>query len=182
MEEIFTPAKYLKANGELIDFTGLYEVSNIGRLKRLNYRKTKGKEVIMDYSDRNTKYINIPLYKDKKEYRCQLHRLVLSSFKPETDTYEDVNHIDENKHNNRLDNLEWCTKTYNQSYGTAPERKRMSQPTRKEILQYDLDGNLIKKWNSVKEIRKTIGYVEHCIIDCCKGRAAASYNYVWKYA
>ena len=84
-----------------------------GKTKELKSLKDKGRG----------DYLKVNLYKDKKLYKKQIHRLVLSTFQPipEMQNYQ-VNHKDENPANNRLENLEWCTAKYNSNYGTRNER------------------------------------------------------------
>lgn len=121
-KEIWMPARYVFEDGTIVDFTN-YEVSNMERLKYKNYFNS-GKEEIRDYSEPIThrKYLKVGLRENKKSYTCSFHRLVMSSFVKDSDTYESVNHKDENTHNNKLENLEWCTQEYNSNYGTGKYR------------------------------------------------------------
>ena len=98
------------------DFEGIYQVSNLGRIKSLNYRNT-GKEGIITPMHRNCdKYLRISLSKKgKKEYRY-LHRIVAEAFIPNPYNFPEVNHLDTNPRNCRLDNLEWCTRQHNVNY------------------------------------------------------------------
>lgn len=95
------------------DFEGIYQVSNLGRIKSLNYRNT-GKPGIITPMHRNCdKYLRIALSKKgKKEYRY-LHRIVAEAFIPNPYNFPEVNHLDTNPRNCRLDNLEWCTRQQN---------------------------------------------------------------------
>lgn len=98
------------------DFEGIYQVSNLGRIKSLNYRNT-GKPGIITPMHRNCdKYLRISLSKKgKKEYRY-LHRIVAEAFIPNPYNFPEVNHLDTNPRNCRLDNLEWCTRQHNINY------------------------------------------------------------------
>ena len=98
------------------DFEGIYEVSNLGRIKSLNYRNT-GKPGIITPMHRNCdKYLRIALSKKgKKEYRY-LHRIVAESFISNPYSLPEVNHIDTNPRNCKVSNLEWCTRQYNVNY------------------------------------------------------------------
>lgn len=126
--EKWKPAKYIYPDGSLIDFSGYYEVSNTGRVKHLERVRTKRgfkqvyKEKITDYSHYKSRYCDTHFTKDGVKYKIQIHRLVLSTFIPVSDTYESCNHKDYNTHNNRLDNLEWCSISYNNNYGNRNEK------------------------------------------------------------
>lgn len=98
------------------DFEGVYEVSNLGRVKSLNYRNT-GKPGIITPMHRNCdKYLRIALSKKgKKEYRY-LHRIVAEAFIPNPYNFPEINHLDTDPRNCKLDNLEWCTRQHNVNY------------------------------------------------------------------
>jgi hypothetical protein len=98
------------------DFEGVYEVSNLGRVKSLNYRNT-GKPGIITPMHRNCdKYLRIALSKKgKKEYRY-LHRIVAESFLSNPYNFPEVNHLDTDPRNCKVSNLEWCTRQHNVNY------------------------------------------------------------------
>ena len=105
-------------------YIGLYKVSNFGRVKRIGCMYLhKGKYLcwIKNKILRLTKgvYYSVTLYRDGEQKHFQLHRLLAIVFIPNPNNFEFINHKDENKYNNRLDNLEWCTRLYNNTYGTA---------------------------------------------------------------
>lgn len=104
-------------------YEGLYQVSTFGQVKKLNY-KCSGKEHILSLSSRAKEYKLVGLSKNGIRQMVYVHRLVLSTFEPNPsmDTLE-VNHKDENKTNNHLSNLEWCTRSYNNSYGSLPQKR-----------------------------------------------------------
>ena len=94
----------------------------------------------------------------------------------------EVNHIKEfEKTNNKVDNLEWCNHSYNQNYGTRNERvaKKLRKIKCKKVNQYDLDGNYIKTWNSIKEAEKEVGTSHIC--QCLKGKFKQTKGYKWRY-
>lgn len=94
------------------------------------------------------------------------------------DNLREVNHKDEDKLNNRVDNLQWCSRSYNINYGVRNERvsKKLSKP----VLQYDLDGNLIKEWPSAAEAGRN-GFNHNHISECCRGKLKSHKGYIWKY-
>ena len=121
MEEIWKPVK---------GFEGYYEVSNLGRVRSIDRvvvdnvrnceRLLKGKVLLQ--RDNGNGYMGIMLCKDHKLYNKYVHRLVAEAFIPNKDNLPQVNHKDEDKSNNRADNLEWCTSFYNNEYGTRKKR------------------------------------------------------------
>ena len=121
MEEIWKDIKGYK---------GKYQVSNLGRVKSLNYRNT-GKEKILSPGKYSGEYLQVMLYKDGKLKKHSIHRLVALAFIPNSNNYPIINHKDENPSNNRVDNLEWCTYKYNSNYGTC--RQKISEHAKKRI-------------------------------------------------
>lgn len=101
---------------DILGYEGLYQVSNHGRVYSL--RKNK---YMKPFSDK-AGYIYIVLNKNKKVKRYSVHRLVAKMFIPNINGLPCVNHMDENKSNNHVSNLEWCTYAYNNSYGTRLKR------------------------------------------------------------
>ena len=160
MEEIWKDKK---------DYEGLYQVSNCGRVKSIKF----GKEKILKQSIRHGYYC-VNLYKNGKHKNYYVHRLVAEAFIDNTDNLSCVNHKDENKQNNVVSNLEWCTHEYNNIYGTRIER--CSKP----VLQFDLNGNLIKEWKSINECGRN-GFKQSDICKCCRGERKTHQNFIWKY-
>ena len=111
-----------------------------------------------------------------------IHRIVAKAFIPNPNNLPEVNHIKEfEKTNNKVDNLEWCNHSYNQNYGTRNERvaKKLRKIKCKKVNQYDLDGNYIKTWNSIKEAEKEVGTSHIC--QCLKGKFKQTKGYKWSY-
>lgn len=107
-------------------FENIYQVSNIGNVKTLdkyvnssikNNNKVKRKTKILKQYNKNG-YLQVSLSKENKRYYFGVHRLVAMAFLPNTNNLPQVNHKDENKLNNKVDNLEWCSAKYNCNYGT----------------------------------------------------------------
>lgn len=115
---------------EVPGFEGLYQVSNYGQIRSTPRRGTTG-GIMKGHIDKKG-YINITLRKDGAQYTQKLHRLIAITFIPNPNNYPEVNHKDENKQNNRVDNLEWCTTSYNHEYGTRTVRAstRCGKPIR----------------------------------------------------
>ena len=158
-------------------YEGLYEVSNYGDVKSMDYNHT-GKEKILR-TQINRGYVQVALTTNNKQKRFYVHRLVAQAFIPNPDNLPQVNHKDEVKTNNSVDNLEWCTVKYNNNYGTAIERSHKSQL--KPIKQYTLDGEFVREWASIAEAGRN-GFSAGCVCMCCKGKNENHNNFVWKYA
>jgi hypothetical protein len=88
-----------------------------------------------------------------------------------------VNHKNENKMDNRSDNLEWVSYSYNRSYSLTEEHRCDTS-----VIQYSLMGEFIKKWTSPIDIKHTLGYSDWSIKECCKGKRKQAYGYKWQYA
>ena len=138
----------------------LYQVSNEGRVKSLNYRHT-GRDKLLKPQSNNKGYLQVNLYKDRKRKHQNVHRLVAEAFLPKPDGYTQVNHKDEDKTNNTVwinedgsvdlekSNLEWCINEYNYNYGTRIQR--IAEANSKRVYQYTLNGELVKIWSSANE-------------------------------
>jgi hypothetical protein len=150
-----------------------YQVSSYGRIKSFK----NGKEKILKPYSTKKGYLEIDLHKNDKRKVFKVHRLVANAFIPNPHNLPQVNHKDENKLNNRVENLEWCTTLYNNNYGTRNER------IGKRVLQYDKQGNFIREWESMAEAERVIGIYRQQICDCCRGYRGAKTagGYIWKY-
>ena len=151
-----------------------YAVSNLGNVKSLNYLRTR-QEKLLSPKIRNDGYLQVCLYKNGEKKHCLIHRLVAEAFLPNPNNYPQINHIDENKSNNCLENLEWCSSQYNNNYGTKNEKYS------KKVEQYDLNGNLIATWKSTMEIQRQTGFHHTHISDCCLGKRQTAYGFIWRY-
>lgn len=126
---------------DVIDYVGLYEVSNLGRIR--NYKTHR---IIMQ-SIVNSGYKRVTLYKNNKPKTKLVHRLVAEAFLPNPDNLLVVNHKDENKLNNIVTNLEWCTQSYNTSYHY---KGHIAKSTSKYIvLRISQDGNSVTKYCNI---------------------------------
>lgn len=153
-------------------YEGLYEISNFGNVKSLRNNKilkTIGSE-----------YKQVRIYKNKIPKTIAIHRLVADAFIKNPNNYLCVNHKDENKMNNSVDNLEWCTKKYNCNYGKRNEKMSKSKSIYK-IVQKDKSGNIIKIWRNIWELEHNTKYKKQNIRQCCKNRSKYAYGYKWEY-
>lgn len=172
------------------NFEGLYEVSNMGRFRSVyKYKNTivrSGSPAVISVPPKllclnklRSGYYNVTLCKESKRYDYRAHRLVALHFCEGYKRGYVVNHKDEDKSNNRADNLEWCTQLYNQRYGTAIQRA--AESNWRKVAQYDLAGNLVATYKSLKEAAKVTGYNYVSLSDWCRGAHTPKNNYRWAY-
>lgn len=161
-----------------IDPEGIYKISNFGRVKTTFRRGSSGG--FMKPSVGRKGYLQIDLRYGGKRHYCKIHRLVAEAFIPNPDNLPEINHKDEDKTNNRVDNLEWCTHWYNVHYGTGAERGR--EPLKKNFNQYDYDGNLIAEWRGMNVVARDKSIDPSCIIRCCQGLVRTYQGSIWLYA
>lgn len=176
---------------DIPNYKGLYQVSNFGNVKSIFNEK-----LLKPYV-RKTGYVHVLLSKDGKRKCYTIHKLVMLAFVGESNGL-DVNHIDGNKQNNKLDNLEYCTRKENSKHAwktglckytektreTARNHcKTVGQNNRKPVIQKDLNGNFIKRWNSIIEAGKTLNINRANITSCCKknGTYKTAGGFIWEY-
>lgn len=174
---------------DIKDFEGLYQVSNYGRIKSLmKISKTNGRiypTIILKCHVNTKKYLDVDLCKNGKSKRYRIHRLVANSFLHNENDYPQVNHIDGNKSNNTLSNLEWCDNSMNQKHAFLNNLNHRGKygysPKSKRVYQYDSEHNFIREWDSIIRISHTLGYSDSFISQCCKRKYKRAYGYVWRY-
>lgn len=160
-----------------------YEVSNEGRVRSLNYHRSGEMKVLRLEKTKNG-YLQVSLYKDEKPKRFKVHRLVATAFLTNSDNLPYINHKNEDKTDNRVENLEWCTIKYNNSYGTRIQKVSVNNTNGKKskpVLQFTKDGKFIREWPSLSEVQRVLGYATSNISKCCKDKHKSAYNFVWKY-
>ena len=201
MNEIWKPI-IIEKQGVTYDYTGLYEVSNLGRVRSLNYGG-HGEIKVLKPSNSNA-YLRVALHKDGRGQRFLVHRLVATMFIPNPDNLPVVNHKNENPSNNCVDNLEWCTVKYNTNYGTCPQRmseahkgktsafkgKKHSKTAKCKISETQRGS---KNPKAKKVLCVETGQVFDCIADaekwlgksgicsCLKGRQKTCGGFHWEY-
>lgn len=122
-------------------------------------------------------YPYVVLTKNGKQTGFSIHRLVAQTFIPNPNNYPIVNHKDENKQNNNVDNLEWCDYSYNNSYGNRIDK--INQKISHKTYQYDLDGNLIAVWPSQQEASRQLNISPGNINDVIKGRRKTIHGFIF---
>ena len=158
---------------DVVGFEGSYKVSNFGNVKSL-----RNKKILIPSINRG--YKRITLCKNGKRENKVIHRIVAEAFLDNPKNFLCVNHKDENKLNNCVENLEWCDIKYNTNYGTCIERR--SKNNQKPVNQYDLNMNFIKRYESIKEASNGNYSLYTHIGECCKGKHFSVGGYIWRYA
>ena len=156
-------------------YEGLYQVSDKGRVKSLWFEKERILKPVKD----GWGYLFVRLYKNRDIKMCKVHRLVAMAFISNPNCLSDVNHKDENKENNRVENLEFCNRKYNCNFGSR--NQRIAGKRSKPVIQYTKDGKIVKEWKSTYDIERNLGYCHGKISACCLGKQKTSYGFVWKY-
>lgn len=166
---------YVEVWKDVDGYEGRYQVSNYGRV-----RSTIKRYRYLSYKIDRYGYYAIALSYGGKMKHFTVHRLVAQAFLPKwhkTDTQ--VNHKNEIKIDNRVENLEWCNAKYNSNYGTRIER--VAEHRKKPILQYSTAGEFIKEWDSATDAARFYNKRKSDIYTCCKGKQQTAYGYKWKY-
>ena len=168
-------------------FESLYEISNLGRIK------TVKSGIVRDGYFSNRGYKVIHLSKKSKSYIKLVHRLVIDNFIGTEDKTLTVNHIDHNKDNNSLNNLEymklednikeaWNSGIYNNRIEKQKNDMKGNKIRSRAVYQYDLNGNFIKKWDCIKDACTYYGWCPSAhISECCRGKCKTSHGDIWKY-
>lgn len=156
-----------------------YEVSTKGNVRSLNYKET-GKTRELRKSNSHG-YLVVCLHKNKKKKIFSIHRLVASTFIPNPNNYAEVNHIDENKENNSIENLEWCDRKYNVNHGTHTERMIKSKTNHPKISKRVrcIETGII--YESMAQAERETGLSHGNIAKCCKGKLKTCGGYTWEY-
>lgn len=155
-----------------------YQVSDLGNIR-------SGRKILVKTLDKYG-YHTVSLHNTNGMKVCKVHRLVAKAFLPDYDDNLQVNHKDEVKTNNRVNNLEMCTNRYNCNYGSR--RTVLAEP----VIQETLDGISIKEWESTRQIERELGYKYTSISACCRGQIKdwhtgntypvhSAYNFRWRY-
>lgn len=155
-------------------FEGLYQISNMGNVRSLNYKRT---HIIKNMRLRlNTnRYLSVILRNNNKSYPLMIHRIVAESFIPNPNNYKEVNHKDEDKTNNRTDNLEWCTSKYNANYGTRNIRVALKES--KPVKGTNINtGEKIFFKSMAEATRNGFRHVS----ECCSNKVKQDKGYKWE--
>lgn len=152
-------------------YEGLYQISNLGRVKSTK----RHEETIMSPPRDKVGYTRVSLLKDGYRKTYLVHRLVAEMFIPNPDNKKEVDHIDTDPTNNVVTNLRWVSPSENQFNELTYKRKC------RPIIQFDINGYLIRKWDSLTAVQKELGITKGNISSCLRGASKTSGGYMWKY-
>lgn len=155
-----------------------YFISNLGNVKSLKNNQEK----ILKYSLSSSKYPQVILCKNGIKKNYLIHRLVANEFLENKNNYEEINHKDENKLNNHVSNLEWCSHKYNMNYGNIKEKQSNAKKIKVAKLNKN-DNKIIEVYKSIKEAAKINNCTEPNIVACCKHKKhhITCKGYKWEY-
>ena len=161
-------------------YEGHYQGSTYGRVKGVK----RGKILKPFIDKRGYLYIILSKYNERKI--CSVHRAVAKTFLPKWKAeYTQINHKNENKTDNRVENLEWCTSQYNINYGARNYKvstKMTNGKLSKPVIQYGIQGAIIKKYPSIREAERETGYASTHISNVCLGKEKTCGGFIWRYA
>ena len=177
MKEIFKDI-FFEENGTLYDYRGLYQVSNFGRVKSFH-----GKEKFLKLSKKENGYMSVSMYKNGKEKRFYVHRLVAHMFIQNNKNFSEINHVDENKENNFVTNLEWCNRSQNINHGTRNEKCSEKQKNNEKSIKIVQMKNfrITNIFSCCYEAERITGINHGNINKCCRGNLKSAGKFIWKY-
>lgn len=171
------------------DYNGLYQVSNLGNVLSINWNNTNSTKLLTPYIHGGYLRVGIRTNKCLKNY--MIHRLVAKAFIPNPLNKPQINHIDGNKLNNRVDNLEWVTAQENTQHAIKHNlrpsnvicirKKGMDNLLSKPILQFTKNNEFIKEWSCAFEVASILGYNISSIRRCCRQERKTYKGYIWRY-
>lgn len=167
-------------------YGGKYQISSTGKVRSFT-RWKNGDELKLHITTTGYYYVHLVGKGRNDIARKMIHRIVAETFIPNPNDLAEVNHIDGDKLNNCIENLEWVSREQNiqHAYSIGLIKKRVSKfnPNSKIVIQKDKNGDVVKEWDSVADIHREKGYSTNSIICCCnkKPKYHTAYGYKWEY-
>lgn len=184
-------------------YEGYYQVSSFGRVKSVEryIQQRDGMkapyripEKILKPKRAHNGYLFVHLSVQGHAHPFRIHKLVARHFIPNPQGLPTINHKDENKDNNRVENLEWCTQAYNNEYGTRRQRSQESQPYRRAVRMLSMDGTLLRTFPTMKDAARyivseigdgapSVKIANNNIRMVCRNQSHRhkAYGYAWEY-
>ncbi len=171
---------------DIVGFEGKYAVSNLGNVMSLNYLNTRKKKVLTPVKHHGG-YLIVHLGANKIK---MVHTLVAEAFIPKCEGKKYVNHIDGNKHNNIVSNLEWVTSKENMNHAI---RTGLRNPHNTHaafgadninsvpVIQYSKDGKFIKKWDCISNAARYYNCNPCTLSNCISGKLKTAHGFVWRH-
>lgn len=163
---------------DIKDYEGLYQASNLGNIKSVKKNRN------LKFINRSDGYYYINLSKKSKVKPTKVHRIIAQTFIENPNNYNIINHIDGNRKNNCISNLEWCTQSHNikEAYRMGTKKpNKINIKKRKKVMQFSVNYQLIKIWDSIKEASKELKIKDSNISLVCKNKRNLAGGFVWKY-
>lgn len=160
---------------DIKNYEGLYQVSNLGNVKRVSKNR-----LLTPQKDKYG-YLHVSLSKNNKVKIYKVHRLVADTFIENKNNYKQINHKDEDKLNNNVNNLEWCNSKYNCNYGNRNNKISIKNGNKGKSIYQIKDNIVIKKWNNIITASKTLNINNKNIVSCCKNKRKSAGGYQWIY-
>lgn len=162
-------------------YESLYKISNLGNVKSLTRKRNDRNQILKEKNmkiviPKNGGYPYVNLCKNGIAKNELMHRLLAENFLANDNNFPCVNHIDGNKQNNNLSNLEWCTYSHNNKEAC---RLGLNKGTSKQVVQLTLDNEVLNIWKSGRAAEQYYG-ISH-VADCCNGKRKTCGGYKWKY-
>ena len=192
----FNSKKMIEVWKDVLGFEGLYQISNFGNVKSLEryvfipayggqFRHLD--EIILSKMVGSMGYYKVVLCNGSKSKQVNIHRLIAIAFIPNPNNYPQVNHMDGDKQNNSINNLEWCTSKHNIRHSWAiglskaywKDKGGEGNPLNIKVYQYDLNNNLIAEFYSFKEASIKTNVPRSSISRCVSGHIKHANNFIW---
>ena len=151
-----------------------YEVSTLGNIRSLNYNHTGEIKTLKPYTGHESGYLYITLW-GSRQRNCRVHIIVAETWIPNPDNKPTVNHINENKHDNRVENLEWATQTEQIHHGTRTKRQSKKMGKRVRCVETGII------YDGTRQAEKETGVCYSSISRCCNGAYETAGKLHWEY-